>query len=80
MLSPVARPITPESLKDKRLAVDASIWLYQFQMAIRDRKTGEALKGNHIREQHGLLSHISTPVRFFLPLLCSSRRRVRPSG
>ncbi|GAA6009295.1 hypothetical protein JCM11491_004262 [Sporobolomyces phaffii] len=49
LLSPVARPITPESLKDKRLAVDASIWLYQFQMAIRDRKTGEALKGNHIQ-------------------------------
>ncbi|GAA5869978.1 hypothetical protein JCM16303_001859 [Sporobolomyces ruberrimus] len=49
LLSPVARPITPESLKDKRLAVDASIWLYQFQMAIRDRKTGEAIKGNHIQ-------------------------------
>ncbi|GAA6061653.1 hypothetical protein JCM10212_002530 [Sporobolomyces blumeae] len=49
LLSPVARPITPDSLRDKRLAVDASIWLYQFQMAIRDRKTGEAIKGNHIQ-------------------------------
>ncbi|GAA5934057.1 uncharacterized protein JCM15063_000543 [Sporobolomyces koalae] len=49
LLAPVARPITPESLKDKRLAVDASIWLYQFQMAVRSRKSGDAIHGNHIR-------------------------------
>jgi len=48
IVGPVARPITLESLEDKRLAIDASIWLYQFQMAMRDRKTGDTLHGAHI--------------------------------
>lgn len=48
LLTPVARRIALETLAEKRLAVDASIWLYQFQMAMRDKKTGEPLQGAHI--------------------------------
>ncbi|KAG0344420.1 DNA repair protein rad2 [Podila humilis] len=36
LLHPVARPIKLESLSNKRLAVDASIWLHQFMRGMRD--------------------------------------------
>lgn len=49
LLTPVARPIALETLAGRRLAIDSSIWLYQFQLAMRDKKTGEALVGAHIR-------------------------------
>lgn len=48
LLNPVARPIALETLAGRRLAIDSSIWLYQFQLAMRDKKTGEALQGAHI--------------------------------
>lgn len=48
LLGPVARPIALERLADKRLAIDVSIWMYQFQMAMRDKKTGDTLQGAHI--------------------------------
>ena len=50
LITPVARPIALESLANTRLAIDSSIWLYQFQLAMRDRKTGDALAGAHIRQ------------------------------
>ncbi|KAK9477201.1 hypothetical protein V1514DRAFT_358616 [Lipomyces japonicus] len=47
ILSPVARPVKLESLHGKRLAVDASIWIYHFLKAVRD-KEGHALPNAHI--------------------------------
>ncbi|KAJ3043972.1 DNA repair protein rad2 [Rhizophlyctis rosea] len=47
LVEPCARPVRLETLTNKRLAVDASIWLHQFLKAMRD-KEGNALKGAHI--------------------------------
>ncbi|KAF2270829.1 PIN domain-like protein [Lojkania enalia] len=47
VLQPCARPIRIETLNKKRLAVDASIWIYQFLKAVRD-KEGNALRNSHI--------------------------------
>ncbi|KAJ4373983.1 DNA repair protein rad2 [Neocucurbitaria cava] len=47
VLAPCARPIKIETLNKKRLAVDASIWIYQFLKAVRD-KEGNALRNSHI--------------------------------
>ena len=47
VVQPCARPIKLETLNKKRLAVDASIWIYQFLKAVRD-KEGNALRNSHI--------------------------------
>lgn len=47
LLSPCARPVSLPSLAQKRLAIDASIWIYQFLKAVRD-KEGNALRNSHI--------------------------------
>lgn len=47
MLHPVARPVALETMGGKKLAIDSSIWLYQFQIAMRD-KEGRALDNAHI--------------------------------
>lgn len=47
VVQPCARPIKIETLNRKRLAVDASIWIYQFLKAVRD-KEGNALRNSHI--------------------------------
>ncbi|CAK44589.1 uncharacterized protein An03g02900, partial [Aspergillus niger] len=47
VVHPCARPIKLETLNKKRLAVDASIWIYQFLKAVRD-KEGNALRNSHI--------------------------------
>lgn len=47
VVHPCARPIKLETLNKKRLAVDASIWIYQFLKAVRD-KEGNALRNSHV--------------------------------
>ncbi|KAI9767140.1 MAG: DNA repair protein rad2 [Geoglossum simile] len=47
VLQPCARPTKLEALNKKRLAVDASIWIYQFLKAVRDRE-GNALRNSHV--------------------------------
>ncbi|THC94447.1 hypothetical protein EYZ11_006084 [Aspergillus tanneri] len=47
VVQPCARPVKLETLNKKRLAVDASIWIYQFLKAVRD-KEGNALRNSHI--------------------------------
>lgn len=47
VVQPCARPIKLETLNKKRLAVDASIWIYQFLKAVRD-KEGHALRNAHV--------------------------------
>ncbi|TKA61198.1 hypothetical protein B0A49_10938 [Cryomyces minteri] len=47
VVQPCARPIKIDTLNKKRLAVDASIWLYQFLKAVRD-KEGNALRNSNV--------------------------------
>ena len=47
VVQPCARPIKIDTLNKKRLAVDASIWVYQFLKAVRD-KEGNALRNSHV--------------------------------
>ncbi|KAL2259145.1 hypothetical protein VTK26DRAFT_7273 [Humicola hyalothermophila] len=47
IVHPCARPTNLETLNRKRLAIDASIWIYQFLKAVRD-KEGNALRNSHV--------------------------------
>lgn len=47
IVGPTAKPVRLESLQDRRMAVDASIWIYQFLKAVRDEE-GNALKNSHV--------------------------------
>lgn len=47
IVGPAARPVKLEALSRKKLAVDASIWIYQFLKAVRD-KEGNSLGQTHI--------------------------------
>lgn len=47
IVQPCARPVKIDTLNKKRLAVDASIWIYQFLKAVRD-KEGNALRNSHV--------------------------------
>src|SRR4051812_1810630 len=68
VLQPCARPTPLPTLNRKRLAVDASIWIYQFLKAVRD-KEGNALRNSHIvgffRRICKLLFHGIKPVFVF---------------
>lgn len=47
LLTPVGRPVLLETIENKSLAIDSSIWLYQFQATMRD-KDGRALTNAHV--------------------------------
>ncbi|CCK72405.1 ssDNA endodeoxyribonuclease RAD2 KNAG_0K00370 [Huiozyma naganishii CBS 8797] len=47
IVEPTARPVRLESLEDKKMAIDASIWIYQFLKAMRDPE-GNAIKNSHV--------------------------------
>ncbi|KEP53629.1 flap structure-specific endonuclease [Rhizoctonia solani 123E] len=89
LLSPVGRPVPLETLEGKVLAIDSSIWLYQFQATMRD-KEGRALVNAHIlgfiRRISKLLFYGIKPVFVFdggAPVLKRStiaERKKRKSG
>src|SRR5437764_15013833 len=88
VVQPCARPTNLEALNRKRLAVDASIWIYQFLKAVRD-KEGNALRNSHVvgffRRICKLLYFGIKPVFVFdgsAPALKRQtvRRRARPRG
>ncbi|KDE04745.1 hypothetical protein MVLG_04802 [Microbotryum lychnidis-dioicae p1A1 Lamole] len=90
LLTPVARPVNLDALERKRLAIDASIWLYQFQMTMRDKKSGDVLKGAHVmgtfRRIMKLIYHGIRPVFVFdgkapmLKMRTLDNRRKRKQG
>ncbi|GLB40317.1 putative xeroderma pigmentosum G I-region [Lyophyllum shimeji] len=47
LLTPVGRPVLLETVEGKAMAIDSSIWIYQFQATMRD-KDGRALVNAHI--------------------------------
>ncbi|CCA70774.1 related to RAD2-structure-specific nuclease of the nucleotide excision repairosome [Serendipita indica DSM 11827] len=47
LLSPVGRPVLLETMEGKALAIDSSIWIYQFQATMRD-KEGRGLVNAHL--------------------------------
>ncbi|CUM62825.1 uncharacterized protein PRCAT00000383001 [Priceomyces carsonii] len=68
IIGPTAKPVRLEALSRKRLAVDASIWIYQFLKAVRDSE-GNSLPQSHIvgffRRICKLLYHGIYPVFVF---------------
>ncbi|KAL2161551.1 hypothetical protein VTH06DRAFT_8113 [Thermothelomyces fergusii] len=68
IVQPCARPTNLSTLNKKRLAIDASIWIYQFLKAVRD-KEGNALRNSHVvgffRRICKLLWHGVKPVFVF---------------
>ncbi|KAF8638337.1 hypothetical protein AX17_002357 [Amanita inopinata Kibby_2008] len=47
LLTPVGRPIMLETVEGKAMAIDSSIWIYQFQATMRD-KDGRVLINAHV--------------------------------
>eukprot|EP00252_Welwitschia_mirabilis_P021245 TRINITY_DN5382_c0_g1_i1.p1 TRINITY_DN5382_c0_g1~~TRINITY_DN5382_c0_g1_i1.p1 ORF type:complete len:1520 (-),score=430.47 TRINITY_DN5382_c0_g1_i1:9-4568(-) len=47
LLAPVGRRVSVETLANKKLAIDASIWLVQFMKAMRD-ENGEMIRNAHL--------------------------------
>ncbi|KAI0749823.1 hypothetical protein C8Q80DRAFT_1164132 [Daedaleopsis nitida] len=47
LLDPVGRPVLLETMEGKSMAIDSSIWIYQFQATMRD-KEGRGLVNAHV--------------------------------
>lgn len=69
VLAPVGRRVDIATLRDKTLAIDASIWLVQFVKAMRNRDTGKMLPYAHVvgslRRILKLLHHRIKPLFVF---------------
>ncbi|KAF8896462.1 hypothetical protein BD779DRAFT_1496047 [Infundibulicybe gibba] len=65
LLEPVGRPILLETFEGKAMAIDSSIWMYQFQATMRD-KEGRPLMNAHVlgflRRIAKLLFHGIKPI------------------
>ena len=48
LLEPCGSRVNVDVLRNKRVAVDASIWVVQFLKAMRDERTGDALAHAHL--------------------------------
>lgn len=48
IVSSKGKRVTLDILSDKIIAVDASIWIYQFANALKDAASGEQIKASHI--------------------------------
>ena len=68
LLEPVGKRVNVETLQNRKVAVDASIWLIQFLSAMRDEK-GELIRNAHVmgffRRICRLLFHKIRPVFVF---------------
>ena len=66
---PIGRTVSIESLSNKTLAVDVSIWLVQFLKAMRDPETGEMIPSAHLlgslRRIMKLMFHNIRPILVF---------------
>ncbi|KAF8206312.1 hypothetical protein K438DRAFT_1669146 [Mycena galopus ATCC 62051] len=47
LLTPVGRPVMLETMEGQVMAIDSSIWIYQFQATMRDND-GKALSNSHV--------------------------------
>ncbi|KAG9018251.1 DNA repair protein rad2 [Tulasnella sp. 427] len=89
LLGPVGRPVLLETMEGKVMAIDSSIWIYQFQATMRD-KEGRGLVNAHIlgflRRICKLLFYGIKPVFVFdggapaLKRTTLSERRKKKSG
>ena len=48
LVAPKGRKLKLSALEDKVIAIDASMWMYQFARSLKDPETGEPLRGAHI--------------------------------
>ncbi|KAI5122769.1 hypothetical protein M0805_009851 [Coniferiporia weirii] len=89
LLTPVGRPVMLETVEGKSMAIDSSIWIYQFQATMRD-KDGRGLVNAHVlgflRRICKLLFYGIKPVFVFdggapaLKRMTISERKKKKSG